>query len=129
MKINPAGSGPRPNFGGVLLPRSLAAELHVPPSAQFDVSGDHANEEERDEAHMEHAVLNAALSRYPAQLTVFELSRAIANDPDHRQEVQLAENAIRGLRRVGLLHRNGEFLLPSQPAIRFDEYNRRWGIV
>ena len=54
-------------------------------------------------------------------MTVEELIRELAADPEEFAERDAIERAVRDLARAGLLHRNGEFAIPSRAALRFDE--------
>jgi len=66
------------------------------------------------------AVLVHLLYLHPAQTTVEEIVREIAGDPDEFGDRDQIERAIRDLTRVGLLHRNGRFVVPARPAVHFD---------
>lgn len=66
------------------------------------------------------AVLAHLLYLHPAQLTVEEIVREIATAPDEFGDRDQIERAIRDLARVGLLHRNGRFVMPARPAVHFD---------
>jgi hypothetical protein len=81
-----------------------------------------ATNEEQDAA-VESAVIALILSRHPAQLTLDELIREVAQDPEEFRQVDAIERAVRDLGGVGLLNRNGEFLVPSQAALRL------WSLV
>jgi hypothetical protein len=80
---------------------------------------------EQDEA-IEFAVIALILSRHPAQLTLAELIREVADDPDEFLQIDGVDRAVRDLGRVGLLNRNGEFLVPSQAALRMDRLTNAW---
>ncbi|HWT91621.1 MAG TPA: hypothetical protein VN238_01390 [Solirubrobacteraceae bacterium] len=67
---------------------------------------------------MEHGVLHHVLAHHPAPLHRDDLSRAF-DEP----EMAVTE-AVDGLRRDGLLHWHGEFVVASRAAIRFDELGR-----
>ena len=71
------------------------------------------------DAEVEAIVLRKLLSLHPAQATVDELIRDVADDPDDFAERDAVERAVRDLARAGLAHRNGEFALPSIAALRF----------
>lgn len=75
---------------------------------------------EEDDA-IEAAVLRHLLSLHPAQIVFDELLREIAGDPEDFAERDAIERAVRDLAAAGLLHRNGEVVLPSRAALRFDE--------
>lgn len=65
-------------------------------------------------------VLAHLLYLHPAQLTVEEIVREFANDPDDFEQRDRVERAVDDLVRAGLLHRNGKFAVPALPAVRFD---------
>ncbi|HEX2070811.1 MAG TPA: hypothetical protein VHF90_04080 [Thermoleophilaceae bacterium] len=65
-------------------------------------------------------VLAHLLYLHPAQLTVEEIVREFANDPDDFEQRDQVERAVDDLVRAGLLHRNGKFAVPALPAVRFD---------
>lgn len=79
----------------------------------------------QDEA-IECAVLLVVLDRHPAQLTLAELAREVADDPDEFKQVDAVERAVGDLSRAGILHRNGEFVLPSQTTLRFAHLVDHW---
>ena len=70
---------------------------------------------------VEATVLRQLLLLHPAQVTLEELITDVAADPDEFAERDAIERAVRDLARVGLLHRNGEFAVPSRAALRFSE--------
>jgi hypothetical protein len=74
-----------------------------------------------EDAAVEATVLRQLLLIHPAQVTVEELIVDVAFDPDAFAERDAIERAVRELARAGLLHRNGEFAIPSRAALRFDE--------
>jgi hypothetical protein len=70
----------------------------------------------------EEAVLRHVLSWQPTILRLCDLIRDLARDPrefGHRDGV---EEAVRDLTKVGLLHRQGECVLPTPAAV----YVRGW---
>lgn len=73
------------------------------------------------DAVIEAAVLRQLLALHPAQLTVEEVLREIADDPGDFAQRDAIERALRELAAAGLLHRNGDVVLPSRAALRFDE--------
>ncbi|MGD9737319.1 MAG: hypothetical protein AB7V58_17180 [Solirubrobacterales bacterium] len=83
---------------------------------------------QRDTA-IETGVLALVLSRHPAQLTLAELIREMADDPGEFRQVDAINRAVRDLGGVGLLNRNGEFLVPSQAALRFNRLTHSWEAV
>ena len=74
-----------------------------------------------EDAEFECVVLRQALLLHPSQVTVEELIREVAADPEEFAERDAVERAVRDLARAGLLHRNGEFVFPTRAALRFDE--------
>lgn len=74
-----------------------------------------------EDAAVEAAVLRQLLLIHPAQVTVEELIVDVAADPDAFAERDAIERAVRELARAGLVHRNGEFAIPSRAALRSDE--------
>ena len=89
---NPRGSSPRNS--------SLA-------SAQQDVN-------------IERALLALVLAEHPTQLTVAELARELTGDCTGFAERDASERAVRDLVGVGLLHRQGAFVLPTRAALCFE---------
>ncbi len=75
----------------------------------------------QEDAKVQRAVLLVALDHHPAQLTLAELVRETAADPADFGELDAGERAVADLVGAGLLHRNGELVLPTRAAIRFDE--------
>lgn len=84
-----------------------------------------ATTDEQDTA-VETAVIALILDRHPAQLTLAELIREVADDPTQFPQVDAIERAVRDLGGVGVLNRNGEFLVPSQAALRMDKLTNGW---
>jgi predicted transcriptional regulator len=76
---------------------------------------------DRDDAETEATVLRQLLLLHPVILTVEELIRDIAADPEDFAERDAIERAVRDLARAGLVHRSGELAIPSRAALRFDE--------
>jgi hypothetical protein len=70
---------------------------------------------------VEAAVLRQLLLLHPTQMTLEELVVDIAADPESFAERDAVERAVRDLARAGLVHRSGEFAVPSRAALRFDE--------
>ncbi len=79
-----------------------------------------AGEDTRTEA----AVLRWLLALHPAQIAFDEVLRAVCEDPDDFAQRDAVERAVRDLTTAGLLHRNGELVVPSRAALRFDELER-----
>ena len=74
-----------------------------------------------EDAATEAAVLQQLLFLYPVQLNFEELRRELAGDAGDFGERDALERAVRDLTSTGLLHRNGELLVPTRAALRFDE--------
>jgi hypothetical protein len=74
----------------------------------------------REDAVVEAAVLQQLLFLHPTQLSLAELLRELAVGDDF-SERDAIERAVQELIAAGLLHRNGELLLPTRAALRFDE--------
>jgi hypothetical protein len=74
----------------------------------------------RGDAEVEATVLRQLLLLHPTQVTVEELIRDIAADPEEFAERDAIERAVRDLTRSGLVHRNGEFAIPARAALRFN---------
>jgi hypothetical protein len=65
-------------------------------------------------------VLAFVLAEHPDQLTVSELARELSKGSNSFAESDAIECAVRDLVGSGLLHCNGEFVLPTRAALRFD---------
>lgn len=72
------------------------------------------------DVHMEFVVLTYLLDEHPAQLTIAELSRALDAEPDGFDDRDAVQRAVRELAGAGLLHRHGEFVLPTRAARYFE---------
>ncbi|HWB70330.1 MAG TPA: hypothetical protein VG518_10170 [Solirubrobacterales bacterium] len=71
------------------------------------------------DAAIQAAVIALVFERHPAQMTVAELQREIVADPGSYSQNDAVERAVRDLAGVGLLHRHGEFAIPTVAAIHF----------
>lgn len=78
---------------------------------------------EEDVAH-ERVVLSAVLEVHPGQISEAELICEHGDDSSSTRDA--FERAIADLTRVGLLHRHGEFVLPTRAAVRIKEL---WGVL
>lgn len=67
------------------------------------------------------AVLETLLDDYPAHFHVEELIRELAADLSASSERSDVIDAIRELSRAGLLHRHGDFVFATRPAVRAAE--------
>jgi len=75
----------------------------------------------REDARTEAAVLQQLLSLHPVQLTRAEVVREVAGGAGAFEETDLVERAIDQLAVAGLVHLNGEIVLPTRAALRFNE--------
>jgi len=60
------------------------------------------------------------LAEHPVQLTISELASELIEDPDDFGQRDAVRRAIRALTGVGLLHRQGIFVLPSRVALYYE---------
>ncbi len=74
-----------------------------------------------DDAAVEGAVLRLLLELHPALIAFEELLREIAAGAADFGQRDALERALRDLAAAGLLHRNGDLVLPSRAAVRCDE--------
>jgi len=74
-----------------------------------------------DDATTEAAVLRQLLALHPVQLTLEELVREVADDPDEFAAADAVGRAVRELNAASLVHRSGDLVLPSRAALRSDE--------
>jgi hypothetical protein len=73
------------------------------------------------DAAVEAVVLRQLLVLHPIQLTLGELVRELAGQPESFALKDAVERAVRELIAAGLAHRSGDVVLPSRAALRFDE--------
>jgi hypothetical protein len=69
--------------------------------------------------HSEAATLREVLTAYPETMTLDELTRELTFDCTDFGEQDQVERAVRDLRRRGLIHRSGDFVVPTRAAVRF----------
>jgi hypothetical protein len=69
------------------------------------------------DAQLQSAVLMVLLAEHPVQLTISELARELIEDPDDFGQQDAVKRAIRDLAAIGLLHRQGIFVLPTRVAL------------
>ncbi|MGA7965556.1 MAG: hypothetical protein WCB49_06680 [Gammaproteobacteria bacterium] len=67
---------------------------------------------------VQEGILSHLIELYPAQLTIGEVVRDMTVASTVFCVVDQVERAIRDLIRVGLVHRNGDFLFASRAAVR-----------
>lgn len=80
----------------------------------------------REDAMYQRAVLELVLEVHPAQLTEVELIREATTDAESFTRDDRIERAVRDLVRTGLLHRSGDFVLPTRPALYVNEL---WEVI
>ena len=69
----------------------------------------------------ESAAMRLLLQLHPTQITVEELIGELVGQQPGFAERDSVERAVRDLAAIGLLHRNGELLLPTRAALRLSE--------
>lgn len=74
-----------------------------------------------DDTATEAAVLQQVLFLHPTQISLEEMLREVARDPDDFGQRDEVERAVRELGTAGLLRREGELLRPTLAALRCDE--------
>jgi hypothetical protein len=79
----------------------------------------------RKDAAIQSAVLALLLDQHPTQLTLAELAREVAADPGDFAQRDAIARAVRDLVGVGLLHRHGDFAIPTRAAVHFDRLESR----
>lgn len=70
-----------------------------------------------EDATYQRAVLGLVLNIHPLQITGAELVREIAADPGDFADRDSIQRAARDLIAKGVLHKHGEFLLPTRATI------------
>lgn len=71
-----------------------------------------------DTNELERAVIEAVVHLHPVQLTIDELIRQLTDTPDDFASRDRIEIAVQQLVRAGLLHRHGQFVLPTRALLR-----------
>jgi len=74
-----------------------------------------------EDTMIEATVLQQLLALHPVQLTLADLKREIAGEDSEFPLRDAVDRAVRELTAAGLALRNGEVILPSRAALRFDE--------
>jgi hypothetical protein len=72
-----------------------------------------------EDAREERRVLREVLTIYPASFTLEELTRELTVGSSEYSDQDAIERAVRDLIGCGLLHRMGELVLPTRPAVVF----------
>jgi hypothetical protein len=78
----------------------------------------------QEDAKSEATVLRWLLALHPVQITFDELLRDVCEESEDFAERDGLERAVRELASSGLVHRNGDFVVPTRAAIRFDELEK-----
>jgi hypothetical protein len=74
-----------------------------------------------EDEDVESAVLQQLLDLHPTQVTLEELAREFGARSNDFTAHDAVERAVRDLAGAGLLHRGGEFVVPTRAALRFNE--------
>jgi hypothetical protein len=82
---------------------------------------DDARTTAREDTMIEATVLQQLLALHPIQLTLDDLQREIAGEAGRFAPNDAVQRAVRELAAAGLALRNGEVVLPSRAALRFEE--------
>jgi hypothetical protein len=72
-----------------------------------------------EDARTEDAVLAFVLAEHPAQFTLRELARELSGGSEDFTALDTIQRAVCELAGSGLLHRHGDFVLPTRAAVRF----------
>lgn len=72
-----------------------------------------------EDALAQAAVLTLVLTEHPTPLTLADVEREVAPDQDFAGRDAVAR-AVRDLFAVGLLHRQGDLVLPTRAALHMD---------
>lgn len=71
-----------------------------------------------DPDDVQRAVVELVVDLHPIQLTLTELVRELTDTPDDFASRDRIEIAVQQLARAGLLHRHGQFVLPTRALLR-----------
>ncbi len=74
-----------------------------------------------EDVRTESAVLQYILAFHPVQTSLEELLREFDQGSGDATQREAVERAVRDLIASGLLQRNGEMVLPTRAALRFDQ--------
>jgi hypothetical protein len=72
-----------------------------------------------EDSVMQAALLNHVLDEHPMPLRQCDLVRELCQNPSDFSERDVVDRAILALVKVGLLDRNGKYVLPTPPALHF----------
>lgn len=79
-----------------------------------------ADSPDPEDAALQADLLSFLLRRHPAQTALGELHGELADRSYGPYDADGVDRAVRDLVHVGLVHRNGEFVLPSRAAVYRD---------
>lgn len=79
-----------------------------------------------EDRQVESAILAFVLDQHPDRLTSAELSLALGGWPLDFERRDVIERALAELAGAGLIHRDGVFVVPSRPALRFHRLESSW---
>jgi hypothetical protein len=82
---------------------------------------EHIRSSAEEDAEIEAAVLQQILALHPTMITVNELLRELGGGADEPTKLDAIERAVRDLVATGLLHRSGDFVVPTRAALRFEQ--------
>ena len=74
-----------------------------------------------EDAMSQGAVLALVLTEYRGPIAVAEIVRDLTSDSEDFAAKDSVERAVRDLVGVGLLHRQGIFVLPTRAALHFEQ--------
>jgi hypothetical protein len=87
--------------------------------AEVDDRG-HIRSAAEEDARIESAVLQYILAFHPVQTSFEDLLREFILEPEDFGQRDALERAVRDLAGAGLLQCNGQLVLPTRAALRFD---------
>jgi hypothetical protein len=78
---------------------------------------------DNEDAIAQAGVLGFVIEEHPDHMTLSELVLAKRRQPERRGERDLIEQAVRELVGAGLLHRHGEFVVPTRAALFMSQFD------
>lgn len=103
-----------------ITPRLGFSPRRAPISSEMELSTAAADEK----SAMQAALLNHVLDKHPTTLRRCDLVRELCGNPSDVDERDAVDRAIERLVEVGLLDRNGEYVLPTPSALHFHSLPR-----
>lgn len=79
--------------------------------------------DDNEDAIAQSGVLAFVIEEHPDHMTLSELVLAMRRQPERQGERDLFERAVRELVGAGLLHRHGEFIVPTRAALFVSQFN------